>query len=86
MGLGNTSYGLKEFGAAEIAYRRAGEIRPDAPEPWNNLAYAVAQQGRAYEAIEFAERAVAKAGDKAEQFRDTVVEIRLMDRTQRTRR
>ena len=86
MGLGNTSYTLKEFATAETAYRHAGQIRPDAPEPWNNLAYAVAQQGRTYEAIEFAERAVAKAGDKAEQFRDTVVEIRQMDRTQRLRR
>jgi tetratricopeptide (TPR) repeat protein len=90
MGLGNTRFALKEFAAAENAYRHAGELRPDAPEPWNNLAYALAQQGRTYEAIPFAERAVAKAadlpGERAKQFRDSLVEIRLMDRDGRNRR
>jgi tetratricopeptide (TPR) repeat protein len=92
MGLGNAGFAAKEFAAAEAAYARAGALRPDAPEPWNNLAYAVARQGRTREAVQFAERAVANASrtssssERAKAFQESLVEIQLMDRETRNRR
>jgi len=86
MGLGNARYTMQEFAAAEQAYRRAGQIRPEAPDPWNNLAYSVAQQGRTQEAVALAERAVENAGERADRYRDSLAEIRLMDEARRLRR
>jgi hypothetical protein len=75
MGAGNTRFALKDFAAAERAFRKAGEADPTAPQAWNNLAYALAGQGRRAEAIAAAERAVALGGDKADPYRATLQEL-----------
>ena len=74
-GLGNVFFAEEKFAAAETAYRKALAIKPDEADVWNNLAYALARQGRKKDAIEAARRAVASApGDKAP-FEQTLAEI-----------
>src|SRR5687767_856608 len=75
MGLGNTRFALKDFAAAERAFRKAGEADPKAPQAWNNLAYALAEQGRRAEAIAAAERAVALGGADPAPYRATLDEL-----------
>ncbi len=75
MGLGNSRFALEEFAAAEGAFRSAIQAQPGAPQAWNNLAYALAEQGRRAEAIAAAERAVALGGSASEQYRATLREI-----------
>jgi peptidase C39-like protein/tetratricopeptide repeat protein len=75
MGLGNTRYALKDFAAAERAFRKASEADPKAPQAWNNLAYALAGQGRRADAIAAAERAVALGGEQADPYRATLQEL-----------
>jgi hypothetical protein len=82
MGLGNSRYALKQYDAAELAYRRAATINPDAPEALNNLAYSVARQGRRDEALNLVEQAVDRAGDSAAQYRDSAAEIQSMPTVQ----
>jgi len=58
-GLGNVRYMLEDLDGAEIAYRRAIEVRPDAAGPaWNNLAYVLAGLDRKEEAVLAAREAV----------------------------
>lgn len=45
MGLGNAAYTLKDYSASERAFRDATDHHPLNPATWNNLAYALAQQG-----------------------------------------
>jgi len=78
MGLGNARYSLKQYDTAEVAYRHAATINPSAPEALNNLAYAVARQGRRDEALDLVEQAVDRAGDAAAQYRDSAAEIQAM--------
>lgn len=75
MGLGNTRYALKDLAAAESAFHEAIKARPEAPQAWNNLAYALMDQGRRGEAIEAAKRAVVLAGTQAEPYRATLLEL-----------
>ena len=79
MGLGNTAFKQDDFAAAETAFRQAAQLRPEAPEPWNNLAYALARQDRRAEAIAAAKRAVALAEVESLQgaapYRDTLAEL-----------
>lgn len=58
-GLGNTAYARGEFSRAEAAYRDALEIDPARAEVWNNLAYALAQQGRHESSLDAIRRALA---------------------------
>jgi tetratricopeptide (TPR) repeat protein len=51
-GMANAAFSLHEYGAAETHYRRLLEISPETHAARNNLAYAMARQGRAIEAIE----------------------------------
>ena len=75
IGLGNVFFAEGKFAAAETAYRKALAIKPDEADVWNNLAYALARQGRKKDAIEAARRAVATAaGDKAP-FEQTLAEL-----------
>ncbi len=57
-GAGNAAYALGEFSAAEAAYRNALEIDATRADVWNNLAYALAQQGRHEASLEAIERAL----------------------------
>jgi len=51
-GLGNSAYALGDFAAAESAFRAALAIAPDQAGLWNNLAYALARQGRREASLE----------------------------------
>jgi tetratricopeptide (TPR) repeat protein len=57
-GLGNTSYALRDYAAAESAYRAALAIAPGKAELWNNLAFALAQLGRRQASLEAIEHAL----------------------------
>ncbi len=77
MALGNIRYGLGEPARAEAAFRAAAALRPQAPAPRNNLAYALAAQGRRDAAVAAARTAVRlaeTAGDPAP-YRDTLTEM-----------
>ncbi|HKJ73938.1 MAG TPA: PA2778 family cysteine peptidase [Alphaproteobacteria bacterium] len=74
-GLGNVRFAEKQFAAAEQAYRHALAIKPDEAGVWNNLAYALARQGRKTDAIEAARRAVAAAPDDKAAYKQTLAEL-----------
>ncbi len=57
-GAGNAAYALGEFAAAEAAYRKALQIDEKRADVWNNLAYALAQQGRHEASLDAIERAL----------------------------
>ena len=75
MGLGNVSYAMGDLDAAEAAFRRAIAAHPEAPAPWNNLAYVLIGLDRRAEAIAAAREAVRLAGDDAAPYRETLDEI-----------
>lgn len=75
MGLGNLSYAGRDYAAAEAAFRRAAMANPEAPAPWNNLAYALDALGRRDDALAAAREAVRVAGDQAEPYRETLDEL-----------
>jgi tetratricopeptide (TPR) repeat protein len=76
MGLGNSSYALKDFTRAEAAFRRAAGAHPRSGAAWNNLADVLLRLGRKPEALEAAETAVGLGGPLAETFQKTLDEIR----------
>lgn len=75
MGLGNARYAQSDLAAAEVAFRGAIRWHPEAPAPWNNLAYVLVGLGRKTEAVEAARRAVLLSGDGADNYRATLQEI-----------
>lgn len=58
-GLGNSAYRLRDYAAAEAAFRRVLEERPNHAAALNNLAYVLLARGNASEARRLADRAVA---------------------------
>jgi len=77
MGLGNARYAEGDYRAAEAAFRHAASHHAEAPDPWNNLAYALIKQGRKGEAIAAARKAVHLAGaDSAGPYEATLKEIK----------
>lgn len=86
MALGNARFAVRDYGRAESAYRRASDLKPLDPESLNNLAVAVATQGRRAEAIGLANRAIAanrqRGGPHAALFRQTLAEIEQMQQAQ----
>jgi tetratricopeptide (TPR) repeat protein len=85
MGLGNTRYARRNVSGAEVAYRRAIELRPDAAAAWNNLAYVLKALGRRSEAISAAQRAVALGGGQTTRYRDSLEDILDRDRRRSSR-
>ncbi len=75
MGLGNTRFALGDYAGARTAFHRAADIRPQAPDAWNNLAYALARLGHRKAAIAAAEKAVSLSGGNPN-YQDTLKEIR----------
>ncbi len=73
-GQGNTAYALGDFDAAEQAYRKALEIDPARAELWNNLAYALAEQGRHEAALDAIRRALELDPDNLN-LRNSLTEI-----------
>ncbi len=74
VGLGNARYALGDFAGAAAALRAAIDGNPQMPMLWNNLAYALAEQGRLDEAIAAAEEAVLRSGN-ADAYRATLSEL-----------
>jgi hypothetical protein len=83
MALGNARFAVRDYASAESAYRRATDLRPQEPETLNNLAVAVARQGRRSEAIGFANRAIElnrrQGGPHGALFHQTRAEIQQME-------
>jgi tetratricopeptide (TPR) repeat protein len=75
MGLGNARYAEGDLAAAEASFRQAVELRPSQPEGWNNLAYALAGQGRQDEAIEAARKAVRLSPGNEAPYLDTLRDV-----------
>lgn len=75
MGLGNARFALQDFVGAERAFRAALERRAEAGDAWNNLAYALARQGRRDEALAAARKAVAIGGRRVDAYRETLREL-----------
>jgi len=75
MGLGNSRYALGDPAGAEQAFRRATALQPDNGAALNNLAQALAVQGRKAEALAAAQQAVRCGGAWQEYFQQTLAEI-----------
>jgi tetratricopeptide (TPR) repeat protein len=75
MGEANALLALDNYLAAEQVYRRLLAQDPNMAEAWNNLAYALHFQGRHGDAVNAAERAVALADGRDENYSDTLREL-----------
>lgn len=73
--LGNSYYARSDYAAAEQAFRQATRLAPHTPEGWNNLAYALLQNGCPCLALKAARCAADIAGDDA-RYLESVNEIR----------
>jgi hypothetical protein len=76
MGLGNARYAAGDMKGAEAAFRAAATAHPGEAAAWNNLAHALARQGRRAEAIRAAERAVAQGGPHLAAAQATLAELK----------
>jgi len=76
LGLGNSRYALHDLAGAERAYRAAAQAHPDSGIAYNNLAQALADQGRWQEADAAIRQALAIGGAHAREFEATAEEIR----------
>ena len=61
--LGNSDYARSDYAAAEQAFRQASRVAAHKPEGWNNLAFALMQNGCPQQALQAARCAVHLAGD-----------------------
>ena len=75
MGLGNTLLARRDYSAARSAFGRALEIRPEAPEAWNNLALCADRPGRGQGGRGAAAEKAVQLGRGAPTYRDTLDEI-----------
>ena len=75
IGLGNTYYKLDKYSQATAAFQKATQIDKTSAAAWNNLANALAAQGRYDDAISAARNAVANSGDKNAIYQNTLDEI-----------
>lgn len=74
IGIGNTAYALQDYELSEIAYRKALQFEPQQDQVWNNLSYALAQQGKIKEAIAAINRAIEISPDN-KNFRQSATEL-----------
>lgn len=75
IGLGNTSYQLKDMNEAEKSFRLAIQHHPNSAAAMNNLAQVLLESGKTTEAKSFAQKAVLIGGPQLEQFKATLKEI-----------
>lgn len=75
IGAGNLAYAMKDFVAAEAAYRQATHDHPQAADAWNNLAQTLFEAGKREEALAAAQRAVALGGPRLSQYQATLKAI-----------
>ena len=76
MGLGNTAYALGRTAEAETAFRKATIAHPLAAAAFNNLAQALADQGKLDAGLEAARKAVSLGGPYLPAAQATLEEIR----------
>lgn len=75
LGLGNTLYALGDYAGAESAYLEAIRNDAEAAAVWNNLAYALAAQGRREEALSAVEKAVLFGSENRGLYEDSLREL-----------
>jgi len=75
MGLGNSLYAVGDYPGAESAFLEAISNDSKAAAAWNNLAYALAAQGRREEALSAVEKAVLYGAKNRDQYEDTLREL-----------
>jgi tetratricopeptide (TPR) repeat protein len=75
MGLGNSLYALGDYAGAESAFLDAIGNNSKAAAAWNNLAYALAAQGRRQEALSAVEKAVQLGTGNRSLYQDTLREL-----------
>jgi tetratricopeptide (TPR) repeat protein len=78
--LGNNDYTRGDYTAAEHAFRQACHVAPHAPEGWNNLAFAMLQNGCPQQALLAAHCAVLVTNDDDPRYRESEQEIRAASR------
>lgn len=76
IGLGNTRYTTGDIAGAITILQQASKLRPESGIVWNNLASALATDGRRDEAIAAAEKAVALGGPLLPVFEATLNDVR----------
>jgi hypothetical protein len=76
LGIGNSRYAQHDFAGAEQAYRDATTAHPDSGIAFNNLAQALADQGRWREAETSITKALSLGGAHLKDFQATAAEIR----------
>lgn len=75
MGLGNSLYSIGDYAGAERAFLAAIRNDSKAAAAWNNLAYALAAQGRREEALRAVEKAVLYGANNRDQYQDSLREL-----------
>jgi tetratricopeptide (TPR) repeat protein len=75
MGLGNTRYAMGDYAGAERAYLEAIGKDSQSAAAWNNLAYALAAQGRRDEALGAVEKALLYDADNRSVYEDSLREL-----------
>jgi len=75
IGEGNARFALAQYAPAEAAFRAALALEETSAPAWNNLAHALARQGRRDEAVAAAERALALGGGDSATYAATLQEV-----------
>jgi len=75
IGLGNSSYALRDLAGAAAAYLRATLRHPGSADAWNNLAQTLIELGSRDAALAAARRAVALGGPRLRTYRETLEHI-----------
>jgi tetratricopeptide (TPR) repeat protein len=76
LALGNSYFTRSDYSAAEYAFRQASHVAPQEPEGWNNLAYALLQNGCPHQALHAATCAAYTSDSDDPRFRESAQEIR----------
>ena len=63
MGIGNTAFDLGKYAVSASAYQQLLAISPNAAAAWNNLAYALAKQGKKQSSLAAIDKAIQLAPD-----------------------
>lgn len=74
IGVANTAYALQFYDTAVSAYHNALRLSPELHQLWNNLAYALAKQGKTAQAIQAVNRAIYLAPDNPN-YRQSAIEL-----------
>jgi hypothetical protein len=75
LGLGNTSYALKQKLVAKEAYLKAVQLHPQYADAWNNLAQTQFESGEFLQALQSIETAIALGGVRLVKFQELKLKI-----------